>query len=48
MAVEEFADDLVKLPPVDQIAAAQVPDKPFASAEVRGYHVSGFLRKYGV
>ena len=32
--LEKLADDLVELAPVDQAAAAQIPDKPFARPEV--------------
>ncbi len=35
---EELADDLIELAAVDEVAAAQVPDEPFASPEVRSHH----------
>src|SRR5439155_17386212 len=36
--LEELADDRVELAAVDQPAAAEVPDEPFARAEVTGHH----------
>ena len=35
---EELADDLIELAAVDEVAAAQVPDEPFAGPEVRSHH----------
>jgi hypothetical protein len=32
MAAKELTDDLVQLAPVNQVAAAKVPDEPFAGA----------------
>src|SRR5262245_38889960 len=29
MFIEEFSDDLIELSAIDQVAASQVPDKPF-------------------
>ena len=42
--VEELADDLVELAAVDQVAAAQVPDEPFAGPEVGRQHGGGVLQ----
>ena len=42
--LEELADDLVELAAVDQAAAAEVPDEPFARAEVVGHHGEVILR----
>src|SRR5262249_24245623 len=36
---EKFANDPVEFAAIDQIAASQVPDEPFAGAEVRSRHV---------
>ena len=40
VALEKLADDLIELAAVDQVAAPQVPDEPFASAEFGGHHGS--------
>ena len=40
---EELADDLVELAAVDEVAAAQVPDEPFAGPKVGRQHVSSIL-----
>jgi len=41
--VEEFADDLIELAAIDQVASAQIPDEPFAGSEVRCQHSGGVL-----
>ena len=38
VAGEELADHLIELAAVQEVAAAQVPDEPFASAEVGRQH----------
>ena len=43
MLLEELAHDLIELAPVDQIAAPEVPDEPFAGPKVSGRHVNGIL-----
>jgi hypothetical protein len=36
---QEFADHLIEQTPIDEVTAPQVPDKPFAGAEVGRQHV---------
>src|SRR5262249_36776679 len=36
--LQEFADDLIQLSAIEQIAATQIPNEPLASAQFRGYH----------
>src|SRR5262249_40157677 len=45
--VQVLADDLVQLAAIQQVAAAQVPDKPFTGSEVGRRHVFVFLATRG-
>src|SRR5262249_40612085 len=44
---QKLTDDLIQLAPVDQVAAAQVPDEPFTGSEVSRQHVGGILIENG-
>ena len=36
--LQEFADDLIETPTIDQVAAAKIPDKPFTCAKLSRDH----------
>ena len=42
--LQEFADDLIEPAAVDQVAAAQIPDKPFAGAKFSRNHCCILLK----
>jgi hypothetical protein len=41
--IEKLSDDLIELPAINQIAAAQIPDEPFAGSKIRCQHGGGVL-----
>src|SRR5207253_7118035 len=42
LLAQEFADDLVQLPAIQQVAPPQVPNKPLTGSEFSGDHGASF------